>query len=175
MIWFDRWGISLCIEDPLKTWRKVKKLFKKPHFKIHFFSNPIYNCPHMNLNTIAKIIDIESSDVGWKEKYGSSRHERSPYIWVCLFKRIGFSVNWHVYYRDEFDKEQDGDMFYWEYLLNYLYFNKSLKDIPVWTSRSKLYKQLEDDSDKYESLLLPVPIVAMSLNKDGIKELKILV
>lgn len=63
------------------------------------------------------------------------------------------------------------DMFYWDYL----YFNKSLKDIPVWTSKSELYKQLEYDSDKYESLLLPIPIVTMSLNKDGIKELKTLV
>lgn len=170
---FDRW-ISICIENPLKTWKLAKKYFKKPKIKIHFFTNPIYDCPYMSLNSIAKIIDIEAFDVCWKDKYDSPRHERSPYIWVCFFKKFGFSISWHIYYQDEFDIKQDGDAFYWEFLLDYLYYKKSLKNYPVWTSSSLLYKY-EDDNDVYTPITFVIPVVSMSLNKTGIKELKKLI
>lgn len=173
---FNKW-INICIENPLKTWKQAKKYFKKPKCSIYFFHNPIYNCPFMNLNRIAKIIDIMASDVMWKDKYNSSRHERSPYIWVCLFRKFGFSINWHVYYYDEFNTKRSGDMYYWEYLLDYLYYRKSLKCYSVWTGTSKLYKQISEYGEKedtYKPIEYVIPVVKMSLNKKGIEKLKTL-
>lgn len=170
--------VSICIEDPLKTWKKAKMYFKKPKCKIHFFSNPVFNCPYMDLQRIAKILDISSSDVGWKEKYNSSRHEYNPYIWICLFRKFGFSIHWNVSYYDEFGNTTDGNSYYWEYLLDYLYFRRSLKDCPTWTTRSNLYKEASWDSKdamKLDYLDCVVPVVAMSLNKRGIEKLKSLV
>lgn len=182
MLWnkhFNKW-INICIENPLKTWSKAKKYFKKPSFKIKFFSDPTFNCPYMSLNRIANLIDISAFDVMWKDKYDTPRHEISPYIWVCFFKKFGFSINWHIYYYDEFNMKQNGDMFYWEYLLDYLYYKKSLKSYPVWTSLSLLYKEIdkyadEENEDTYKSITTVIPVVSMSLNKKGIEELKNLI
>lgn len=172
---FNKW-INICIEDPLKTWKQAKKYFIKPKCKIYFFSNPIYNCPYMNLNSIAKIIDIMASDVMWKEKYNSSRYERSPYIWVCFFKRFGFSINWHIYYKDEFNQIQNGDSYYWEYLLDYLYFDRILSNAPTWITASLLYSKTEYGNTREEDIKIPIdeviPVVSFSLNKRGIEKLK---
>lgn len=174
---FTDW-ISICVEDPLKTWRKAKKFFRKPQWEINFFSNSIYNCPFTDVNYTAKILDIEFRDVGWKDKYDSPRHETDPYIWICFFKKFGLSISWHVYYRDEFNDRKDGSCFYWEYLLDYLYYNKTLKAYSVWTSDSKIYPLLVnygDKEDTYEPAKNVIPVVAMSLNKEGVKELKKLI
>ena len=176
---FNKW-INLCLENPLKTWFKAKKYFKRPRCKIHFFINPTYNCPYMNLGNIAKILDIMSCDITWKDKYNSPRHEVSPYIWICFFKKFGFSINWHIYYKDEFNMKQIGDMYYWEYLLDYLYYKKSLKSYSVWTSLSLLYKEIdkyadEENEDTYKPITTAIPVVSMSLNKKGIEELKNLI
>lgn len=179
MIINNKW-VSIFIENPLKTWWKARRYFKRPKCKISFFTNPIYNCPYINLSNIANIIDIMSCDVMWKDKYNSPRHEVSPYIYVCLFKRFGFSLNWHIYYRDEFDKKQVGDTYYWEYLLDYLYYRKSLKEYSVWTSLSLLYKEIdsyasEGKEETYNPITTVIPVVSMSLNKEGIEELKTLI
>ncbi len=174
---FNKW-INICIENPLKTWWKARKYFKRPKALIHFFSNPIYNCPYASLKNIANIVDIDICDVRWKDKYNSPRHECSPYIWVCFFKRFGFSVNWHIWYYDEFNTKCNGDMYYWEYLLDYLYYKKSLKkSYSVWTTISKIYKEITDygdnpNEDVYEPSTIVIPIVAMSLNKNGINKFK---
>lgn len=173
---FTDW-FSFYIENPLYTWKKAKKYFKKPEVSIHFFSNVANNCPYASINCAAKIIDIESTDVLWKDKYKSPRHERSPYIWVCFFKKFGFSINWNIYYYDEFGIKQNGDIYYWEYLLDYLYYHKDLKNYPIWCSLSQIYKKIvkygeTEEEDKYCSIDNVVPVVAMSLNKKGIKELK---
>lgn len=171
---FNKW-IDICIEDPLKTWKRVKTYFKKPKLFLHFFTNPIYCCPYASLNSIAKILDIRSFDVGWKDKYDTPRHERNPYIWVCFFKRFGFNIIWHISYKDEFGNPQDGDMYYWEYLLNYLYYEKTLKGYSTWIQTSKLYKVVEDygeEDDTYKALEIPIPVVSMSLTKEGINKLK---
>lgn len=168
----NQW-FSVCIEHPLKTWKKAKKYFKKPKTTIHFFSNPIYNCPYASYNYIAKIIDIRVFDIGWKDKFSTPRHERSPYVWICFFKRFGFSINWHIYYYNEFGEKQCGDIYYWEYLLDYIYYNKNLTHYPCWVSDSRLYKYMTNYKEKtMKAIEYAVPVVAMSLNKLGIKELK---
>lgn len=172
---FNKW-VNICIENPLKTWKQAKEYFVKPKSKIHFFKNPIYNCPYMNLKRIARIIDIYSSDVMWKEKYCTPRHERSPFVWVCFFRKFGFSINWNVYYRDEFNQIQKGDVYYWEYLLDYLYFNKSLTAISTWIGISMLYSKTDYGDTEEKDVKIPldtvIPVIAISLNKKGIEKLK---
>lgn len=154
--YFNNW-VNIYFEHPLRTWRKVRKYFIKPKASIHFFKNPVYNCPLATFKNIAKIIEFRSCDVGWKDKYNTPRHEYSPYIWVCFFKTFGFSINWHIYYTNDSGIKSNGDMFYWEYLLDYLYYEKSLFKVAKWESFDSNYV---------------VPIVQMSLNKRGLFEYK---
>lgn len=161
---FERW-INLFIENPFKSWWKARKYFKLPKISIHFFSNPIYNCPYASFKWIGKILDIRSCDVQFKYKYDDIRYEYSPYIWVCFFKRFGFSINFNTYYKDEFGDTQLLDDFYWEYLLNYVYENKSLIEaFGYWYHDSKICKE--------HKVYFLIPIVPESLNKCGLKEFK---
>ena len=71
-------------------------------------------------------------------------------------------------------------MEYWEYILNWLYYKnkQTLRCYSTWIGNSKLYKtckygNAEDGSeDTWKALPYIVPCVSMSLNKQGIKELK---
>lgn len=139
MWWNKRFNkyIDICVEKPLKTWKQVEKIFVKPKLYVHFFSNPVFNCPLANITHIAKILDIKAFDVGWKDKYNSPCHESSPYIWVCFFKRFGFSLNWHVcFYNSAMKSKDNGDIYYWEYLLDYLYYSKDINKVSNWTYAS---------------------------------------
>lgn len=103
-----------------------------PKPRLHLFKNIIYNCPYASYNRVGKIIDIWSSDVMWKDKYDSPRHERDPFIWICFFKTFGFSINFKINYVDEEGKICDGGMYYWEYLLDFLYYRKDLTKWDKW-------------------------------------------
>jgi hypothetical protein len=126
-------------------------------------------------------LGVDFHDIGWKDKWNSPRHERNPYIWVCFFRRFGFSINFNVYCRNEFGELESGDTYYWEYLLEWLYYKekKTLRCYSVWQYDSRLYRNrikygnAEDGSeDEYSPFKMIVPCVALSLNKKGIKELK---
>ena len=167
----NKW-FSFFICNPLKTWWKAKKYFKRPKISINFFSDIFYNCPYMNITSAAKILDIWSSDVTWKDKYNSPRHERNPFIWVCFFRKFGFSINWNIYYYNDLNEREDGSMFYWEYLLDFVYYKKTLKHFPTWIAQSKLYKTYNSEKKTYDPVYVPVPVIRFSLNKEGIKKLK---
>lgn len=126
---------NLYIENPLKTWWKVRKLFKFPNISIKFFYNPRFNCPYISLKSIGKLLDIWSSDVVWKDKYNTPYYEESPFVWFCLLGKFGFSIDFHIYYKDKSGKLACGDIYYWEYILDYLYYNKDLnKSCNNWVS-----------------------------------------
>jgi hypothetical protein len=172
---------GIWIDNPLKTWMKARKYFKMPKISFHPFLNLRHNCPYISYKNVAKILEIAMHDVGWKDKWDSPRHERNPYIWVCFFRRFGFSINFDIYYKDEFGLTQSGDGYYWEYLLEWLHYKemKTLRCYSAWQYDSRLYKNrvkcgmAEGGSDdKYEPLKMVVPCVALSLNKEGVKQLK---
>lgn len=176
----EKW-INLYIQDPLTTWKRVKKYFKKPKisFKIHKVTK-ISGYPYATYKRIGKILDIYIHDVQWKDKWDTSRFESSPYIWICLFRRLALSVQFNIFYQDEFGEDIDGNREYWEYVLDYLFYKdqKTLRCYSVWEGQSQLYKEViygnaEDGSDdKYKPYPWIIPTVAMSLNKEGIKQLK---
>lgn len=155
------WGkkIGWSIENPLKTWWKARKYFRRPNIEFHWFSHVMGNCPYASLNAVSPIIDVLSRDVMWKWKWNSVRHERDPYIWVCFFKRFGFSINFKIYYNDEYGELRDGGMYYWEYLLDYLYNRHDLTKYDIWGSLK----------EGYEAYTVDTPL--LSLNKKGLKEI----
>ena len=160
---------AIHIENPFKTWWKARKYFKFPKLKITFFCHRPCG---------AKLIDIDIHDVYWKDKWNSPRHEISPRIFFCLFGIIGFIVNFPVTYSDEFGDKENHDMEYWEYLLDYLYYSKSLELRNSWTTQSQIftitnYGKAEDDSEDIKKpLLIPTMTHLFSLNKRGLKEFK---
>jgi hypothetical protein len=164
--------IELWIENPLHTWWKARKYFKFPSIRFSVFSNPIYNCPYARTDYIGKLLDINFHDIQWKDKFDSPRHEMNPHIWVCFFHKFGFSINFVIEYLDELGNKQSGDTFYWEYLLDYLYYSKNLLNIPSWSYQSKIYYQW--DHDKHEAIKAEgnIPTALFSLNKRGLKKLQ---
>ena len=107
MIKIDNW---LLIENPLKTYNKIKKYFKPLTMQISFgYTNSLF--------------EIESWDLRWKDKWNSPRHEIDPYICISLFKRCLFI---RFYYKHT--NGEDLSLLYWETALTWLYYNKSLEE-----------------------------------------------
>jgi hypothetical protein len=178
--WIDKY-FDIWIENPLGTWWKARKYFKLPKISFHPFFNIHHNCPYISYKNVGKILGVDFHDISWKDKWNSPRHEMNPYIWICLFRRFGFSINFDIYYRNEFGELESGDTYYWEYLLEWLYYKekKTLRCYSAWQYDSRLYRNrikygnAEDGSeDEYRPFEMVVPCVALSLNKKGIKKLK---
>jgi len=190
---------SFIIFNPFKTWWKARKYFKLPclHFhkvgnifrkKIHtrfgdYVDHGINICPYASYDGIGKIVDVFVDDVMWKDKWDSPRHERNPIIWILLFRRIGFCITFNVTFKGELGEIENGDMYYWEFLLNYLYYHHSLKTALFasggWTRDSKLWRRTksygskEDGTeDVHEPLRLPIQTQLFSLNKRGLRALR---
>ena len=168
--------VHININNPFKTWWKARKYFKKPSIKCHFGLLK-YSFPYANRDYIGKIIDISIQDVMWKDKYNSPRHERNPYVWICLFRLFRFEISTRINALTETGKVEDRSMFYWEYLLDYLYYSKSLKISRCWEHSSKVYhytKYYSNREDGEEDQVVPYKMVIQtplfSLNKNGLKE-----
>ena len=168
--------VHININNPFKTWWKARKYFKRPSVKF-YFGLLKYNFPYANRDYIGKIIDISIHDVMQKDKYCSPRHERNPYVWICLFRLFRFEIGTRINDITETGKVEDRSTFYWEYLLDYLYYSKSLKINQCWEYTSKVYtrtKYYSNREDGEEDQVVPYKMVIQtplfSLNKRGLKE-----
>lgn len=163
----DEW-VYYWLENPLKTWKKAKKYFKCPKskWKIYWINKERIYSKYPR----SKILDVIFCDLSWKDKYNSPRHEENPYIFICFFKKLAFYKEYYMDYNDEFGEKENGSLEYWEYLLDYLYYSKNLKNYGGWRRDSKLYFYWKGKEQKLASFYIPT--VAMSLNKEGIKQLK---
>ena len=114
------------MENPLRTWWKVRKWFKFPKPSIYF--GPIIlglPCGFPN-----KWIELHSYDVTWKDKYDSPRFEFTPQINLELFKKYQLLLTFQTNNNDV----------YWETILDIIYYNKSLKEAinrNTWETCSK--------------------------------------
>lgn len=123
---------DICVENPLKSYNKIKKYFKalKPRFKIGF-----------NKGNGPKILMLNSFDITWKDKWNTPRHEINPRIAISLFNYIHINI--------EFTLKEDSmnDMVYWEAALYWLHYKKSLhravKNATGWTQYNEQTKQYE--------------------------------
>lgn len=177
---FEKW-FNIYIENPFKTWWKAKDYFKKPKSVFKFHTVKKYKgYPYIAWKYLGKILDINIHDVWWKDKFNTPRHERNPLIYICLFRKFAFTATPRIWYYDEFGEKQSGDMEYWEYILNWLYYKeeKTLKCYSIWTRDSELYRKIvygeaeNGSEDTFKPLDEAVPVVSMSLNKKGIEQLK---
>lgn len=103
------------IENPFKTFNKIKKFFIKPKFNI------VYNCWYYSKYN-PKILSLYITDVIWKDKYNTPRFEINPKLDIILFRR------WHFRLEFGFDNGGCYDMTYWETALNWIYYNKTLQE-----------------------------------------------
>lgn len=114
------------MENPLRTWWKVRKWFKFPKPSIYF--GPIISWLPCGLPN--KWIELYSYDVTWKDKYDSPRFEFTPQINLELFKKYQLLLTFQTNNNDV----------YWETILDIIYYNKSLKeaiDRNTWETCSK--------------------------------------
>lgn len=105
---FNNKYIDIYIENPFKTWWKVRKYFKFPKLYISYTTK--YYCDHW--------LSIEVFDITWKDKWFSPRHEISPLIKISIFKKLILKIylEGNKYYSE----------IYWETILDYLYYTNDL-------------------------------------------------
>lgn len=129
---------DIYIENPLKTYNKIKKYFKpiKPKFQIYF-----------GLGNAAKIIELNIFDLTWKDKWNSPRHEFNPRLRFSLFNIIHIYIEWTLK-QDSMD-----DMVYWEIALNWLYYGK---DLAKAVKLSSGWSQYNPDTDSYDIIKFEV-------------------
>lgn len=168
----DRWNLfNIYFENPFRTWWKARKYFKIPKTSIKLI------CRKNTNSYTAKVLDIAISDLNWKDKWRTPRHEENPYINIILFKYFELRIEPKVYRIDEFGEKEESDLQYWEYLLDYLYYSKSLGYKSYWQTTSKIFQKVKkygnsEDGDEKEPLYLPIYTHLFSLNKKGLKEFK---
>ena len=102
------------MENPLRTWWKVRKWFKFPKPSI-YFGHIVTGLPMGFPN---KWIELHCYDVTWKDKYDSPRFEFEPQINLELFKKYQLLLTFKT----------SNDDVYWETILDIVYYNKSLKE-----------------------------------------------
>lgn len=103
-------------ENPMKTYNKVRKYFKRPKCTFLYFKLPKGYVSY----TEAKILSVNASDMEWKSKYGTPRHEYNPYISIVLFNK--FKFRWEFSYNEL-------DTCTWETILDFLYFKPYKGDL----------------------------------------------
>lgn len=123
---------DIYIENPLKTYNKIKKYFKpiKPKFQIYF-----------GLLNSAKIIKLNVFDLMWKDKGNSPRHEFNPRLIFSLFNIIHIYIEWIP------KQDSMASMVYWESALNWLYYDK---DLTKAVELSSCWSEYNKNTDSYE-------------------------
>lgn len=118
----NKW-LYLFVENPLKTYNKVKKYFK-PLSRFTQFSK-------VNIGSgfpmhYARILDIRSYDVMWKDKFNSPRHEYDPCISIVFFRKWKIFIDWRFMELNHGELENHSCE-YWEAVLDFLYYKKNLQ------------------------------------------------
>lgn len=141
----NKW-ITLYLKNPLKTYNKVKEIFKPLTCKIDFGKLQQVGGFPVYTNHVSKILDIRVFDVQWKDKFNSPRHEHNPCINITLFRRWKMLITWNFI---DFNGE-DHSMEYWETILSWMYYDKdlnmSIKESTGWykfENGNKIYNEYE--------------------------------
>lgn len=127
------------IINPLRTWWKVRKNFKFPRLRFYFGKHTCGLPMHIH----DKPIHVWISDIMWKDKWYTPRHEYSPQIGIRFFKK------WQLLITFEAPCNGDNDQ-YWEQILWTLYYKKNDPVIAKHTWQWKDYKTQQSTwDDKY--------------------------
>lgn len=125
---------DIYITNPFRLYNKIKKYFRPLKFKI-YFSRMFGNC--------AKILEITSFDLTWKDKWHSPRHEYNPRINISLFNYFHWRIELTL------DGDMMNDMVYWESALSWMYYNKSL---PQAIKSCTGWKQFNKETGQEETI-----------------------
>lgn len=140
---------DIYIENPFKTYNKVKKYFipLKPKFAWCF-----------GKRNKSKILNINSFDIFWKDKWNSPRHEYNPRIMISLFDYI------HLYIDFTLDDRGITDMVYWEAILDFIYYNKNLQN-----ACAAGWSEFNEETQSYEKMtfvILKEPYQTQYINNE---------
>lgn len=122
-------------ENPLKTYNLVKKYFRDIKLKFQW---------QFGKRRKAKILELKAFDLTWKDKWNSPRHEYNPHIFFSLFNYIHLYVEWTL-------GDSMEDMVYWEAILDWMYYGKSLQE-----ACTNGWSQYNRELDEYEHLIFTV-------------------
>ena len=159
--------VNIHFENPFTEWWRARKVFRFPHIDIQFYRKRLRD-PRW------KILNIDFRALNWKDKWCTARHVENPRIDIELFG-LGFRLDFGAIDYDEFGDPRDVSLEYWEYMLDYLYYSKSLKISAVWYGRSQMFvipNWGADDDKSQERLPVATYINKIALNKRGRKEFK---
>ena len=106
------------MENPLRTWWKVRKWFRIPKPSIYF--GPIILGLPCGLPD--KWIELHSYDVTWKDKYDRPVHKWNPYFAITIFRK------WIIYWTLCWSKDYIENMTTWEVILAHNYYNEDIKE-----------------------------------------------
>lgn len=140
---------DIYIENPFKTYNKIKRYFLP--LKLKFLWG-------FSKGNKAKILVINSFDVCWKDKWNSPRHEWNPRIMISLFNYI------HLYVDFTLDDGGITDMVYWEAILDFIYYGKSLQDACTtgWTD----FNEETQSYEKMTFVMLKEPYQSQYMNNE---------
>lgn len=113
--------------SPWRTWKKARKYFRFPNVRLCTYIRPFLFFHFWSWHDF-----IYVSDVTWKDKYNSPRHEENPCIAINFFNLIQFKLEFGRWFDNV-----DYSMEYWESILCYVYYNKSLIEslkYSIWES-----------------------------------------
>lgn len=117
------------MENPLKTYYKIKKYFRPLSFQLVFETkrNP------------KKWFSFEAKDVQWEKGENEPKFIASPYLKITLFKYKELKINWFL--------TKCPDKIYWTAALYWLYYNKTLSKAVKLASKRHyqiLHKEYQD-------------------------------
>lgn len=146
------------IENPLKTYYKVRKYFKFPKIKIKFGKIKDKNK--------AKILNVKSRDLDYKCKYRDLVHVADPYIKIYLFNKWWIYIYFTVEFINDFGDKETCSTLYWEHILMYLYEFKYIGPTFKCGYSQKYFSKI------YNNKLIEIIPSLVCLNKRGLKQLK---
>lgn len=143
--------ITIYFEDPLGIWKKyAKKYFIHPKIRLSTRFEKKVEDAYTNYQT-GKIIDIFSSDLGWKNKYDELRYEYDPYFEITLFRHLIFRIDFQApnYTNNMFD------VCYWEGILEMMKNDKMEPADALYLAykNNQWYKYQSKKSDTIEPFL----------------------
>jgi hypothetical protein len=150
--------IIIDITHPLKTWWKVGKLFRKPQANLSF---KVKKHPFL-FSIVSKDVEWEKEEVvvNWKSKYFTPLYKKNPYLELQLSYFLTIRIDWNMTYKFPKNLSKRNHLgnvnkYYWEYLLDYLYFRKNLDVYDIW--------KIEDDCGV--PFVIPTQKISLTYNK----------
>lgn len=98
------------LENPIKTWWKARKIYKRPKVKFKINRGLVNFYGH--IYSLGPVISVDSWDVDWKDKRGTPRVEGCPWVSIVLFGYFQFFFELVSPLTTQWDPEQ-----YWEQIL----------------------------------------------------------